>query len=447
MGNFNSSGNSCGLRNDGTNTCYANAVLQCLLWCPTFVVALLTTPCQTTLTVLHQLQRLARLLWAIGTAPSSAVCCTNPLRRVIGLPCFLDKSQQDAGHFLTTLVNRLHDDQVAVGGAETREGLFPRSFLSVSDLLAQRRRSPILDQFQIALELETECCTCHRKSTNFAEDTMFRLSVPQKDGANSWCKLGDCIAMNYERLDGDNKYECSQCKSLQPAMRRMRLRPELRPPILVLRLGKSEHQDGLLKQVNYPATLKFPDCHYQLQSVAKHRHSHYTAAMAWLRRGVSVANDSRVYSIAQDQLGCERDASLLFYVKGKNQQCTAVHDLCARHQATIAETARREESARKAAEEEAKKKREEQEAKAAEAKAAAQQKAMEQAAKSAAVKTAPGTGKKRGGRQRTAPPTKRELERAAQAKRKRNKETAKASRDPILSPPSPLLTSQSHLIF
>ncbi|XP_068168027.1 uncharacterized protein [Antennarius striatus] len=201
----------CGLDNSG-NSCYLNAVLQCL--------------CSTVPLVEHFLNRdtrkefakskcrvaevFVRLLEEMWVGRSSS-CAPVEARSVLCsiLPQFNNYLQQDAQELLLFLLNVLHDDLKKV--RQTRSCIRKWRSDSVRNSVTAARSSTVVSHlFEGQLSYMTLCMHCDHQS--HSTQAFMVLSLPIPTGTIK-CSIQDCLSAFFEQtvLTGSEQMLCSAC--------------------------------------------------------------------------------------------------------------------------------------------------------------------------------------------------------------------------------------------
>mmetsp|Transcript_75651 Transcript_75651/g.122838 ORF Transcript_75651/g.122838 Transcript_75651/m.122838 type:complete len:244 (-) Transcript_75651:412-1143(-) len=189
------------------------------------------------------------------------------------------------------------------------------------------------------LRSRVECCVCKKESNCYDPFMDLSLPIPKGKGlkgqSQGQCTLQECLRdfAAEERLEGNDTYYCSKCKTHQCAVKRLHL--FRLPPVLVVhlkRFSKSSYSRGKLNTVvNFPVSLldlsdymaaESPDrdsCQYMLYGISNHSGSteggHYIAHCknyddsSWY-----CFNDQRV-TLVGSQPPIDASAYLLFYAR------------------------------------------------------------------------------------------------------------------------------------
>uniref|UniRef100_A0A672H1F0 ubiquitinyl hydrolase 1 n=1 Tax=Salarias fasciatus TaxID=181472 RepID=A0A672H1F0_SALFA len=187
----------CGLDNSG-NSCYLNAVLQCLCSTVPLVEHLLhqdTSKCR----VAEVFVRLLEQMW-LGRSSS---CAPVEARSVLCsiLPQFNNYSQQDAQELLLFLLNAFHDDlrKVSVSGRSQEHN---RKCAAESTIVSHL--------FEGRLSYVTLCMQCDHQAHSEQSFTVLSLPIPTH---LIRCSIQDCLSLFFEQtvLTGGEQMLCSVC--------------------------------------------------------------------------------------------------------------------------------------------------------------------------------------------------------------------------------------------
>jgi hypothetical protein len=159
-------------------------------------------------------------------------------------------------------------------GAQQDAAEFSKLFMDLIEKQFKAQGGPLADfvseQFAGQLEYRTKCNRCGYTSSTTSP--FMELEIPLRDG----CTLEDQLRnmLTPELLDGDNKYRCPQCTSLQPATRSTHL--QHLPPALHFALNRFEYtptSDERKKskaRIYYPHKLRLANVDYDLHGVVVH---------------------------------------------------------------------------------------------------------------------------------------------------------------------------------
>ncbi|XP_006038247.2 ubiquitin carboxyl-terminal hydrolase 21 isoform X2 [Alligator sinensis] len=338
-----------GLRNLG-NTCFMNAVLQCLSSTkPLRDYCLRKEFHQEQPSASRAQQELTEAFADVITAlwhPDSTEA-VNPGRfKAIFqkyVPSFTGYSQQDAQEFLKFFMDRLHVE-INRKGRRTPSILADAKRTSVlEDLDAlsdderanqmwkrylEKEDSKIVDLFVGQLKSCLKCQACGYRSTTFEVFCDLSLPIPKKGFAGGKVSLHDCFSLftKEEELDSENAPVCDKCRQRTRSTKKLTI--QRFPRILVLHLNRfsttrysikkcSVFVEFPLQQLNLKefASEKAGSPVYSLYALCNHSGSvHYGHYTAFCRdqSGWRVYNDSRVTPISENQVQSS-EGYVLFY--------------------------------------------------------------------------------------------------------------------------------------
>ncbi|XP_034428826.1 uncharacterized protein LOC117754172 [Hippoglossus hippoglossus] len=318
----------CGLDNFG-NSCYLNAVLQCLCSTVPLVEHLLNQDNRKELArskcrVAEVFVRLLEEMW-LGRSSS---CAPVEARSVLCfiLPQFNNYSQQDAQELLLFLLNALHDNLKKVAKRHMRR---VKKDQSRNCTTAAGDSTIVSRLFEGQLSYTTLCTHCNLQAHSTQAFTVLSLAIPTDILK---CSIQDCLSLFFEQtvLSGGEKMLCSMCG--------LRRETEVltcldKPPeILMLHLKrfgcKGKNQVKLRTNVVFPTKLDLTQflsssvqntscSSYRLYAVVNHaghlNMGHYTALCHnTLTRSWHCFDDSAVREV-QDGFVQSPNAYLLFY--------------------------------------------------------------------------------------------------------------------------------------
>ncbi|KAL2088896.1 hypothetical protein ACEWY4_015795 [Coilia grayii] len=304
----------CGLMNSG-NSCYMNAVLQCLCSTVPLVEHFLNEQTKEDITrrcceVAEAFITLLETVW-LGQkdiwSPSKVrgkLCGHHSL--------FSNNSQQDAQEFLLFLFNALHDDLVRKGSTVEKK-VSKRSQSKKALPNSATDSSIITDLFEGQLNYVTLCLHCDNQTLSNQIFTILSLPIPPDSYK---CPLEDCLALFFQQstlTKGDQMW-CPQC-----AVRRDTavLTALSKPPeILILHLKRFECQGQTKKKLRtnvifplnnldltpYLSSASSQHSSYSLYGVVNHTGDldmgHYTACCrSTMTRRWHVFDDATVESV------------------------------------------------------------------------------------------------------------------------------------------------------
>ena len=330
-----------GLRNLG-NTCFMNAVLQCL--CNTAPLSMFFVTGQyryainrankmgTSGELAEEYGELVSALWLRGYKSLSPTYFKQSLSKFA--PQFAGTSQQDCQEFCSYLLDGLHEDLNMISKKEYVKHPELDRFSDVEagrimwDLHTKRDDSIIQKLFQGQLKSSVRCRTCNYESKSFDPFTFLSLSVPPRSSRTSLEVLLKEFTQQ-ELVSGSDAWVCPKCKGPREAVKSIctwKL-----PKILIVHLKRFYYEGPFRSKLNthikFPLSgLKLPDQHtgrpgqsksYSLYGVANHigdiNGGHYTAycknpdTERWHE-----FNDSTVTSISESKV-CSSQAYMLFY--------------------------------------------------------------------------------------------------------------------------------------
>ncbi|KAM9826081.1 uncharacterized protein ACBT44_006474 isoform 1-T1 [Syngnathus typhle] len=313
----------CGLDNSG-NSCYLNAVLQCVCSTVPLVEHLLHQDTRKELArakcqVAQMFVRLLEQMWLGRSSSCAPVEARNLLRSI--LPQFNNHSQQDAQELLLLLFNALHDDLKKVGRRKMR---FSKQLIRDQERMWATGvgESTIVSKFfEGTLSYVTVCMRCDQQTINTQMFTVLSLPIPthiskcsiQVHFGPNWSPstddmiydlpslqcvrfVQDCLSLFFKQslLTGGEKIMCSACELREETALLTYL--DKPPEILVLHLKrfgcKGKNQVKLRTNVIFSTELdlslfvsssaqKTSSSSYRLYAVMNHaghlNMGHYTA--------------------------------------------------------------------------------------------------------------------------------------------------------------------------
>ncbi|KAM9294175.1 ubiquitin carboxyl-terminal hydrolase 21 [Gastrophryne carolinensis] len=338
-----------GLRNLG-NTCFLNAVLQCLSSTKPLRDYVLRREyrqerglsCRTPQDLTEAFAEVVATLWSMD-APDA----TNParLRAVFQkyVPSFTGYSQQDAQEFLKFFMDRIHVEinrkcrktPSILSDTMRSVSLEPQDSLSDDERANQmwkryleREDSKVVDLFVGQLKSCLKCQACGYRSPTFEVFCDLSLPIPKKGFSGGKVSLYDCFTLftKEEELNSENAPICDRCRQRTKSTKKLSI--QRFPRILVLHLNRFSTTRFSIKKcsvsVDFPvhrlslkefASEKAESPVYNLYALCNHsgsvHYGHYTASCKD-PSGWYAYNDSRVTPISESQLQSS-EAYVLFY--------------------------------------------------------------------------------------------------------------------------------------
>ncbi|XP_060030632.1 inactive ubiquitin carboxyl-terminal hydrolase 50 isoform X2 [Erinaceus europaeus] len=199
-----------GLRNLG-NTCYMNAILQCLCSISPLVEYFLSGTYMTALQkdCSEVATAFAYVMTDMWLGDSG---CVSPeiFRSALGslYPAFMKKTQQDAQEFLIYVLNELHE---ALKRYQRRRSYEKGSALRCSRKMVTSESSIITRLFEGQLSYSIMCLKCENCTYKNEVFTVLSLPIPSEYE----CSLQDCLQCFFQQdtLTWNNQIHCSFCKT------------------------------------------------------------------------------------------------------------------------------------------------------------------------------------------------------------------------------------------
>nr|XP_042701606.1 inactive ubiquitin carboxyl-terminal hydrolase 50 [Chrysemys picta bellii] len=314
-----------GLRNLG-NTCYMNAVLQCLCSISPLVEYFLSGKY---VTALHKENGEVATAFAYLMADMwlGEFECISPevFRSVIGdlCPAFTKKTQQDAQEFLIYVLNELHEALKK----SCKRRCYGNTSTSREDRGTGSETSIITQLFEGQLSYDITCLACQTTTDKNEVFTVLSLPIPSE----SACSLQDCLECFFQQdtLTWNNQIHCSFCGTKQDAAVKANIGKA--PKMVIFHLKRFDYQGSYKRKLGtniyyplsnldlspyiYPLFRKNPK--YNLCAVVNHfgylDGGHYTAfCKHTLSQNWYSFDDAQVSEIPQASVQSAA-AYLLFY--------------------------------------------------------------------------------------------------------------------------------------
>uniref|UniRef100_A0A8V5GQA4 Ubiquitin carboxyl-terminal hydrolase 21 n=1 Tax=Melopsittacus undulatus TaxID=13146 RepID=A0A8V5GQA4_MELUD len=316
------------LRNLG-NTCFMNAVLQCLSSTKPLRDYCLRRDFQQ-----EQPRAFADVIAALWHPDAAEAVNPGRFKAVFQkyVPSFTGYSQQDAQEFLKFFMDRLHVEinRGVLGVPPPSSHLSPHSDDERANVMwkryLEREDSKIVDLFVGQLKSCLKCQACGYRSTTFEVFCDLSLPIPKvgMGFAGGRVSLHDCFSLftKEEELDSENAPVCDKCRQRTRSTKKLTI--QRFPRILVLHLNRfsttrysikkcSVFVDFPLQQLNLREFASTPI--YTLYALCNHsgsvHYGHYTA-LCRDPAGWRVYNDSRVSPISENQVPSS-EGYVLFY--------------------------------------------------------------------------------------------------------------------------------------
>ncbi|XP_038123767.1 putative ubiquitin carboxyl-terminal hydrolase 50 [Cyprinodon tularosa] len=310
----------CGLDNSG-NSCYLNAVLQCLCSTMPLVEHLLNQDTRKDLgrckcRLAQVFVQLLEKMW-LG---SSSSCAPVETRSMLGsiFPQFDNYTQQDAQELLLHLLNGLHEDLKKIHFSRRQPG----------EKQSTTESTIISDLFEGQLSYLTYFMQCGHQANNAQTFTILSLPIPKK---SKKCSIEDCLSLFFEEtiLTVAEQTLCSACGLRREAAVQTCL--DKPPEILILHLKrfgcKGKSQVKLSANVSFSMELDISaflsssaqeTSPYHLYAVVNHTGhldmGHYTAVCYNSLLGMWHCFDDALVREVQEKLVQSPNAYVLFYM-------------------------------------------------------------------------------------------------------------------------------------
>ncbi|XP_026097467.1 ubiquitin carboxyl-terminal hydrolase 21 isoform X2 [Carassius auratus] len=332
-----------GLRNVG-NTCFLNAIVQCLSHTRSLRdYCLMRTYLQDKHSnqepvLMNEFTKVLAGLWECDGGETTV----NPGKfyHVFkdSVPYFSGYCQEDAQEFLRFLLDRLHTEinrrpSKRPPVMEIKEPTYTRFRISEEAFAMWQKHldrddSKIVDLFSGQLRSSLHCSVCSHYSNTFDVFCDLSLPIPKKSDYGRTVTLRECLDLfsQEEKLDQENSPMCERCNRRTESTKRLSI--QRFPRILVIHLNRFAMSRYSISKSTVPVS--FPlngldlgpfgpvDCGpvlYDLYAVCNHSGTvnmgHYTAACRE-EEGWCYYNDSCVGEITEDKLQSNQ-AYVLFY--------------------------------------------------------------------------------------------------------------------------------------
>lgn len=240
-----------GLKNLG-NTCFMNAVLQCLADTSIFRRYFLQEKHMADISRNSRLgskgelaDELGALIREIRSNQYKSVSPSN-FKDAVGthMPFFMGCEQQDAHEFLCMLLEKLHADLNKAPQANVANGIFTLPddlppHIAINKFWTHhvsRNRSIVSELFEGLLMSTLKCTACGKQSHSFEVFTNLSLPIPTKLGHRF--TILDCLDLfsDEEKLFGEAAWECPTCKTKRDAIKQIKICKL--PKVLVIHLKR-----------------------------------------------------------------------------------------------------------------------------------------------------------------------------------------------------------------
>ncbi|ESL10183.1 ubiquitin hydrolase [Trypanosoma rangeli SC58] len=316
------------LRNFG-NTCYMNAIMQCILHSP-WLLSLLAEvnagpkQCPATSVLLE--------LNASHVSSPGRLLLTIKDEAAKFNAEFKNNGQSDAHEFLRTLLFMVHSEVNTSGGCNApyeevkeieheneKEAMkrWREHFLRVDN-------SVIYDLFGGVMRSKSVCSSCGKESLTF--DPFLDLSLPMTQGGTKTMTIESALKDNFndaeEKLRGGNQLQCTRCRRARNGTRTLKIRQW--PKILVLHLKRFDDTGKKNSgRVIFPESFMThgsSPVQYQLYGVVCHSGSehwgHYTSYVRTLSGHWYHCNDAIIASsTVMEAMQALTLAYVLFYAE------------------------------------------------------------------------------------------------------------------------------------
>lgn len=323
-----------GLVNCG-NSCYANAVLQCLTCTKPLINYLLRqthsrTGCAKDWCLTCELERLVMMLRQNGgpLSPVNILMYIRSLNTQIG-----DGSQEDAHEFLRLLVASMQS--ICLEGFGGENVVDPRL----------QDTTFIQHTFGGCLRSKVKCLRCHHESERYEKMMDLTLEI------FGWVEsLEDALTQftSSEDLDGDNMYRCARCATYVRARKQLQIKEAPNILTIVLKRFQEGNYGKINKCITFPEMLDMipfmtgtddmPPL-YMLYAVVVHLDTsnasfsgHYISYVKDLQDNWYRVDDTEVQPVELSQVMLE-GAYILFYMRSYPRPARCCNGKAPRHQA------------------------------------------------------------------------------------------------------------------
>ena len=320
-----------GLQNLG-NTCYMNAVLQCMCrlsvikkHLKSFETASVNRSSRARGRLLASFYELAK---ALNNATSNAPIYPREIRRAIAEidPQYLGYQQHDCAEYFRKLIEGLHEETNRISGKIAYEEMKGNGRENTAKI-AERwwkyslsRENSIITDFFLGQYLSVISCHCGHKEISC--DTFLDITLTLPTTLSYECSLQEC----FQLYCSDNKipeYKCQGCKEIGKCYSKLNF--FRMPKVLVIQLKRfviSFGRSGKLNtDVNFPDVLDLKEfCISDGNKFRLNGVCHHTGSLSFGHYFAECFDDSRWYTfddetvVAADHIKKSNTAYLLFYV-------------------------------------------------------------------------------------------------------------------------------------